>query len=48
LKKETAMKRMILLAALILLAVTGTTVVTSLVGTAPAMANPDGDGGGGG
>jgi hypothetical protein len=32
------MKRMILLAALILVAVTGTTVVTSLVGAPQAMA----------
>jgi hypothetical protein len=41
------MKRMIFLAALILLAVTGTTIVTSLVGVPPAMAGPDSDGGGG-
>jgi hypothetical protein len=40
------MKRMILLAALILVAVTGTTVVTSLVGVPQAMADPSGDGGG--
>jgi hypothetical protein len=45
-EEETAMKRMILLAALILVAVTGTTIVTSLIGTPPAMADPDGNGGG--